>query len=141
MKNMKSFMLVMLLAVGSNVFADRSYEDYKKDFELIKKDIEIEAKKQFAIRENLRKNGTPFEKASILTVDLAWEVAVLASPVCICSHAVKFVLSSLTATENMSHKEIIATGICASTLAALYTSCKYEEMQKSQKKQKSSSWF
>lgn len=33
MKNIKSFMLVMLLTAGSNVFADRSYEDYKKDYE------------------------------------------------------------------------------------------------------------
>ena len=136
MKKIKSFMLVMLLTAGSTVFADRSYADYKKDYEQIKKDIEIEYKKQAVIREDLRKNGTPFEKASIETTDLVLDVASVAIPVGVCSYIVNSIVGSFEVTTDMPYRGTVATVICASTLSALYASFEYEETQKSK-----SSWF
>jgi hypothetical protein len=131
MKLIKSLVLIVLLVTGSDVFAGNAIDDFMKTY-----------KKWILHRENLRKNGTPSQKADIENTDIVFNIMSTANSIGLCSFVVDTVLASTEATRDIDNRGTVATASCSSLYAALYASLKYEEIQKSkEKKASSSSWF
>lgn len=85
----------------------------------------------------LKKNGTPFQKASMMSINLVLDAVPVALTVGGCSCVVDSILASFDATKDMPDRRNIAVITSLSVLTILYISYKYEEMQKSEEEKKS----